>query len=314
MPVPVDPLVAFTNLSDSLPLWTARLSELRAHTTAKNVEYSDAFNRLTTVKPRRRKNSSVCSIHTDDLQTDVEPSNPRKRSADDAPSIDSGDHPTLVSRRHRLVIHYDGHTQKSLEEMVRDIGSARNSLRRSKMSQLPLEGFRTGMLGHNSRPGSAIPSLNQEDDNGGEDQLLANIRSARARRGPPPPKVTAPPRESSFDVADKQLELAHGFCESAAYAFLRAGDGAAELRGVEDKFKALLEISLAEVRRLQAEQPEKVEEKPTEEPTPALAVVSVSGDKPDGSTEDAIEVDDGTESVESLDLTAFRSTRRMMRG
>ncbi|KAL5355982.1 hypothetical protein BJX96DRAFT_171179 [Aspergillus floccosus] len=260
MPVQqMDALGAFTHLSDNIPQWISRLSELSAYTTARHAEYVEEFRKHShmVLRPRRRKNSSVCSIRTDDLNlppTDGQQKpNPRKRSADQAPSIDSADRHTLVSTRHNVIIHYDGHTQKTLEELVRHIGTARNHLRRGKMAQLPLAGFRTGMYNRSARmPNRSSTSL--QSDDASPDLLLSNIRSAR-QRGPPPPAHT-PPKDSPFDLADKHLELAHSLCETAAYHFLRVGDCTTELNGVDQKFKALLDLAQKEVERLKAERTE----------------------------------------------------------
>ncbi|KAL4889401.1 hypothetical protein BDV59DRAFT_117298 [Aspergillus ambiguus] len=323
----MDALGAFSHLSDNVPLWITRLSELSAYTTAKHAEYVEEFRKHSHMseRPRRRKNSSVCSIRTDDLnllaQSTADGSasqnkpNPRKRGTDQAPSIDSGDRHSLVSTRHNVIIRYDGHTQKTLEEMVRNIGTARNNLRRGKMAQLPLSGFRTGMYNRSARMNLSSTSLQSEDPS--PDQLLSNIRSARNRGPPPPAQRQVPPKDSPFDLADKHLELAHGLCETAAYHFLRIGDCASELSGVDQKFKALLELAQKEVERLKAERKEDVnadEEKAMPEPEP---VKKPQPDNSQPSTSEhtgAIEVDDDAESVESLDLTAFRANRRRAYG
>ncbi|GES57983.1 hypothetical protein ATEIFO6365_0004005900 [Aspergillus terreus] len=324
MPVQqMDALGAFTHLSDSIPQWIARLSELSAYTTARHAEYVEEFRKHSHMapRPRRRKNSSVCSIHTDDLNlppTDAQPkSNPRKRGLDQAPSVESADRHALVSTRHNVIIHYDGHTQKTLEEMVRHIGIARNHLRRGKMAQLPLAGFRTGLYSRTARiPNCSSTSL--ESDNSSPspspDLLLSNIRSSRQRG--PPPAAHAPPKDSPFDVADKHLELAHSLCETAAHHFLRVGDCATELNGVDQKFKALLELAQKEVERLQAERKEEpqadeadLQPEPSKKPAPDNAQPSTAEQS------DAIEVDDDDDgSMESLDLTVFRANRRRAYG
>ncbi|KAE8146519.1 hypothetical protein BDV25DRAFT_162294 [Aspergillus avenaceus] len=326
----MDALGAFSHLSDNLPTWINRLSDLAAHTAAKNAEYAEAYKKLAVApgEPRRRKNSSICSIRTDELRNTVTqpqpvptqpttetpspqqaPSqnppthNPRKRGSDEAPSIDSKEN-AFVSTRYNLVIHYDGDTQKSLEEMVRNIGTARNNIRRGKMS-VAGSGFRSSAFGRGGRMSGGPPSTPAADDSG--DQLLSSIRSAR-NRGPP---VRALAKDTSFDRADKHLELAHSMCENAAYQFLRTGDCSDELRGVKDKFKALLDLASGEVRRLQAEREHELASKERETPKVESVQLAVGpiGNKVPESTIGAIEVDDGTESDESLDLAAFRASR-----
>ncbi|KAF7590380.1 hypothetical protein BBP40_002933 [Aspergillus hancockii] len=333
----MDALGAFSHLTDNLPTWINRISDLAVHTAAKNAEYAEAYRRLAVApgRPRRRKNSSVCSIRTDDLKnaaTQPKPTvdgltqemthapqstlfenapapNPRKRGADQAPSLPSEENP-FVSTRYNLVIHYDGETQKSLEDMVRHIGTARNNIRRGKMSQMTAAGggFRGSALGRNARM-SAGPPLPAGD--GSDEQLLSSIRSARNRG--PPPQSRAIAKDSPFDRADKQLELAHSLCENAAYQFLRMGDCASELRGVDEKFKNLLELATSEVRRLTEEQEQERVLKEQEAPKVDSVQMQATpaSNKPAASAVGAIEVDDGdgTGSDESIDLATFRARR-----
>lgn len=272
----MDALGAFTYMCDNLPAWIDQVSELAAYTAAKHAEYTEAYKKYAPVRSRRRKNSSVCSIHTDDnfplsqkRGTSVEPTqgtpstaaeasitqirfvgNPRKRNADGTPSINSAEETAdFVSIRHNVVIHYDGHTQKSLEAMVRNIGTARNNMRRGKMSQISLGGLRPRM----GKPDARRNLLGQADSSDAD--ILINIRSMRTR-GPPPAEASSsriPPKESVFDVVDRQLELAHSHCETAAYQFLRYGDCSAELKSVVETFRSLLELATEEARNLKAE-------------------------------------------------------------
>lgn len=323
---PMDALGAFSYLNDNLPTWITRVTDLVAHTAAKHAEYAEAYKKHATIagKPRRRrKNSSVCSIRTDNLLPSKQipdaptPSNaapenpaindstraqeqsdrnPRKRGADDALSFED---PTssLVSTRHNLIIHYDGHTQKVLEDMVRNIVTARNNIRRGRMAQLP-------------------PAMGLRSGRGPPDALLSTIRSAR-NRGPPGPQ-----KETAFDLADKQLEVAHGLCESAAYQFLRSGDCNSELNNVEEKFKMLLKMSDAEVRRLKEErerappETDTAKEEATPEPQFPTALEPEKFKASNGDAAGAIEIDDDSEeaSIEPIDLKAFRANRMARMG
>lgn len=320
----MDALGAFSYMTDNVPVWINCVTDLAVHTAAKHAEYTEAYKKhATTGKPRRRKNSSVCSIHTEDLfkkPNDPAPSavavdttqgvenhgsaraqnqsggNPRKRGTDEA-DPDFAD-AAFVSTRHNVIIHYDGHTQKILEDMVRNIVTARNNIRRGKMSQLPSMGFRSGMR---CLPGRGPP-----------DAVLSSIRSARDR-GPPGPR-----NQTTFDLADKHLEVAHGLCESAAYQFLRAGDCKAELSSVEEKFRMLLEMATVEVQRLQKAKQQAPSEPEVEKeelelklpPAPVLEPPSKPNASPTGTATGAIEVDDASSvSMEPIDLSAFRANR-----
>ncbi|KAJ5091923.1 hypothetical protein NUU61_006793 [Penicillium alfredii] len=337
----MDALGAFSHLTNNLPLWINRVSELTTHTAAKHTEYTEAFRRHAAFKPRRRKNSSVCSIHTEDLIPIAQRKSPnpeavdqatrdarqpaqrsgRKRGPDEAPSIDSSDRHAFVSTRHNVIIEYDGHTQKVLEEIVRDIGIARNHMRRGKMSTMPRTGLRSGLL---SKSANLNMKLGVKQD---EASPLSCVRSTRT--GPGVVGVTGTTgarKESSFDFTDKQLELAHGLCETAAYQVLRSGDCGTELDGVEEKLKIVLDIANNEVERLKAEKQQQQEQQqheatkqPTEEtpakppPTPTaarLARVAAIANKPSTAATGTIEVDDTSSiSAESIDLSAFRSSR-----
>ena len=238
----MDALGAFSHLQTNLPAWITRVSALAAHTSTKHAEFSEAYRRHAFSKTRRRRNSSLCSIHTGDLGPVTQQESPsseaigglvattkdsqvpaqqagRKRGADEAPSIDSSERFSYVSTRHNVIIDYDGHTQKELEQVVKDIGIARNNIRRGKMSIMPRMGFRQGLLNKsiNISGGTSDPSPLT---------AMSCVRSARNGSGlvGVTESSTGVRKESPFDFADKQLELAHALCETAAFQVLRSGD------------------------------------------------------------------------------------------
>ncbi|KAJ5893659.1 hypothetical protein N7495_005350 [Penicillium taxi] len=352
----VDALGAFTHLQTNLPLWVTRISELAAHTARRHEEYTQAYRQHATNKPRRRKNSSVRSIHTDVVPiaqrktpnpepTTVTPSTEktatenttiategsrdasasnqqarRKRGPDES-SNDPTEPYAFVSTRHNVIIEYDGHTQKTLQEMVKDIGIARNNIRRGRMSLMPRANLRSSLLSR-----TANYTNRQTESEESPLSILSTVRSTR--NGASLVGISGSMgmrKDSTFDYADKQLELAHGLCETAAFQVLRSGDCGTELDGVEEKFKMLLEVTHNEVTRLleekkkQEEQAKEQKEKETEqenvkpplEPTTVpLAKLAAITSKPSVTGSGAIEVDDGSSiSAESLDLSAFRSSR-----
>ncbi|KAL1968014.1 hypothetical protein VTN77DRAFT_2431 [Rasamsonia byssochlamydoides] len=345
----MDALQCFTFMSENVPSWITRVSDLAVHTAKKHAEFSEEYKKLTHVRPRRRKNSSVHSIRPTselkaagvlassqkdnnqgslDANRSDQPAGSRQRKDkdnDDAASRKSADGPQFVSSRYNVVIHYDGHTQKELEQVVRDIGTARNSIRKGKMAQmmrkpnLGVDMFASRLASKDtSKP--VLPSIN----------------------GVPPFKTTrSMQKESPFDFADKQLELAQSLCETAAHQFLRYGNCSTELENVKEKFNEILEAAKKEVARLKAEkeleqlqqqqqqeeqeqeqeqeQKEKEKEKQTEAEEPLTKPIEAETDKPVGVVEDgkplepgaaAIEVDDSaSESSVSIDITAFRASR-----
>ncbi|KAJ9300593.1 hypothetical protein DTO271G3_1757 [Paecilomyces variotii] len=310
----MDALQSFAYLSENLPSWITRVSDLATYTAAKHAEFSAEYKKLTHVKPRRRKNSSLHSLRPDDTNSpeDVSAANPRKRRTDEEPSVRSDDDaPPIVRPRHMVVVHYDGHAQKEMEQVVRDIGSARNNIRRGKMSQMVKPGgFAMSMFSKLSDPSTT--TFGQINAAQTASELAAAVGSRRNTK-----------KESPFDFADKQLELAQSMCESGAHQFLRCGDCSAELQGVQEKFQILLEMATAEVERLKEEKrlqeqnktEEEEEEDPNhgsakDKPTGVTAPAAENGKPPaPGST--AIEVDDNAsaESI-SIDLAAFRSASR----
>lgn len=340
----MDALGAFSHLQSNLPTWITRVSDLATHTSAKYAEYTEAYRRHASHKPRRRKSSSACSIHTSDLIPIAQQKGPvseaievsttntkdapvstqcvgRKRSADEASSLDPSDRYEFVSTRHNVIIDYDGHTQKVLEEVVRDIGFARNHIRRGRIAMMPRNGLRSGFF-------NKTVNIGTNNTANGESPLaaLACVRSTRT--GADVVGVSESTnllKGSPFEFADKQLELAYGLCETAAYQVLRSGDCATELDGVEEKFKMLLEVATSEVKRLEEEKsmqqdkaPAPSEEPPLKTPpTPAAMRLARMQELPNSKfssdtthTPGTIEVDDASSiSAESIDLSAFRASR-----
>ena len=322
----MEPPNSFAYLTENLPSWIVRVTDLAAHTATKHAEFSADYSRLSNVKSRRRKNSSVHSIRPDDLQSTadkkdnssdkmdistssrqeqpygnankyVHAANRRRRGGIDRGTIKSGENARQAARtRHMVVVHYDSHTQNELEQLVKDIGAARNNLRKSRMARMR----KTSMGGL----GMKTP--------------LVNTRNFRK---PPTPTLdsngnpSSTEKEPAFDFTDKQLELAQNCCEAAAHQFLRDGDCSSQLDGTREKLKSLLETAKVEAERLEEEEKAKkergeVEEEPPTKKTSAEKIKSHESAKspPPGIT--AIEVDDDSSASSiSIDITAFRSTR-----
>jgi hypothetical protein len=326
----LDSLQCFTYLKDNIPSWITNLSDLVAHTTAKRAEFTAEYSKLTTIdmKSRRRKNSSVHSIRPDDMHPTMEGNaeassnnmNPddshvdpvallklsksfpqemaqRKRKTEGG-SISANDKDRVVRPRHPLIIHYDSETQSILEQLVRDIGGARNSIRKGRMNQMMKSGF-----------GIKIPSANSLGDDRSRNILKASMTdpksSPRSRKDASGAR-TAPP----FDLADKQLELAQSLCESAAHQFLRNGDCSMELENAKERFSSVLEIARAEVERQEADARLQQVEKLTEEKPEPNPVKHKELDKNPPGVLSVIEVDDASsKSSISFDMAAFRATR-----
>ena len=254
--VSVDALDCFASIEKSLALWMSRVDNLMAHTAMKRAQFSDEYQKLTHVQMRRRKNSSCHSIRPvkevlDHLQgTSVPPDsdaanstakalNTRKRGTDQASSTQSADDSRVVRMQYRLIIYYDEHTQRELEQVVQDIASARNYIRKGKRTQFM------------KRPDSALDFFSKRislreasrsvgaPSDGTRPSAMAIIRSAQ--KGTP------------FEFADEQLELAQSLCEDAAHRFLRSGDCLTGLEDIQQKLMLVLEVAKSEVNRLMEE-------------------------------------------------------------
>lgn len=311
---PMDALQCFTSISGSVPSWITRVTELAAHTSRKHAEFSEEFKRLAATHnqlstlQRRRKNSSVHSIRPgSDLLLKT------AGAAVDATSNVSGENASLVVRtRRQLIIYYDSHTQAELERTVRDIGNARNSLRKGKMSQLMRKST-------NGLDMFAATSRSRESIRGMQLPPLEGFR----RRTNGVPTITTTnnnsQNDSAFDFADKQLDIAQSLCETAAHQFLRTGDCAKELEDMLAKFKTVLQTATQEATRLREEKEREAEQEqeqmngsPTHSPE-FKSIHAVEDNKPPEPGSATIEVDDAvSDSSITIDITAFRANRFRM--
>jgi hypothetical protein len=300
----MDALQFFTSIRNNVPAWITGVADLAAHTARKHAEFAEEYQQLTQTGPARRRRKS-CSVHSirpasewqADLQLRAESPRPDEQGSRfrrmrdlDAASIVSAEGAPVFRMRHNLVIYYDSHTQQELEKVVREIGTARNCIRKSKMSQMM------------RKPSMGIEMFATRRANGEEGRT--GHRSDQ---------------ESAFDVTDKQLEVAQSLCEAAAHQFLRCGDCATELESIQEKFHLVVETATKEVSRLRADKEPAVhaDEHTEVEGSPATPMEAIT--KPIDALEDgkppepgaaAIEVDDSaSESSVSIDITAFRSSR-----
>jgi hypothetical protein len=298
----MDALQCFTTIGENVPSWITRVTELAAHTAKKHAEFSAEYKKLADeLPPRRRKNSSVHSIQSASalrIEAAAAAKSQSKRGGD-ATSIASDQVSRFSRQRPRVVIQYDNHTQKELEQTVRDIGAARNNIRKGKMSQVMRRPNLTmEMFSSRSRDSTRGPALPMDS--------LVRVQA---------PRETPAQQESAFDFTDKQLETAQRLCESAAHQFIRSGDCSTQLDTILEKFNLVLTAARKEVDRLHAEKPTDIDDEMVEsETTVAPAVFKTVNCGEDGKAPDpevaAIEVDDTpSDSSVSIDITAFRSNR-----
>jgi hypothetical protein len=351
----MDAVTSFSHLTTNVPDWIQQLDRLSKHAAEKHAEYAAEYSRLLhTATLKRVKSPSVTSIHShDDKPVEpvrlpiVEGAIPtaavdalefaeispfeagnrylyaqarRKRKA--TPSVNSGASNTQTFRsRQAVVIYYDSFLQERLDTMVKNIASARNNIRKGKMSRSLQKGLQLPTFSRRS----------PETRNISEDLALPHIRSTMSLPIDPKGAVarTPPPsNDTCFCLADKQLEGAQSLCETAAHQFLRDGDCKVELEGVKAKFEGILALAVEALPQLQAEKQSEEEaeesrtnsdtmicEKPSQElftqkiaprltqfpnmPAPNLVVP--------GAPEIEVDEDDGS-SID-VDITKFRNAR-----
>ena len=201
---------------------------------------------------RKRKTASLLSNHTTGQS-----GRPKPRS------------------RNLLIVWYDSRIQKAFEQLVRNISSGRNMLRKGKMAA-KLE---------------ALAAEVTEEDDDSEDvdmdrdmyMLGGKMDGPKRPRLPPsfartrlgPPAIVTGEGDSSarFDETDALLESAQSLCEKAAYQFLREGDCREETRQAKEKLKAALERSIREVEL----QEERDKMAATKKPSEAQTISSKQG-------------------------------------
>ncbi len=223
-----------------------------------------------------------------------------------------------------VVVYYDGEIQNAFESLVRYIATARNLLRKGKVTAT----FKARMASMGaeatsfSGAGGDFAMLNPK--------LIRSSGFSRTRLGPNM-HGDSDVKMVEFDDADRDLETAQNLCEVGAHQFLRDGDCRLEITGTRSRFENVLEIARKEVEKLKMEEENGAKETEMKEEDAAAAqsketspVVKVEKKmEPSPMVQNpikpinilgtgTIEVDDGSdaESVQ-IDLSAIRRTRRV---
>lgn len=256
---------SFTHLVENIPAWLTRLESLSTYTKGKNTEYVAEYARLVkTIKPKAKKSPSVCSIQASDksvrppeiktpTNNQVDPLEAgtkyiyaeqiqRKRKPNSSHrSAASG--PQRFRTKHQVVIYYDAHVQEEFTAMVKDIGIARNNLRKGKNALVSSQGFR-------------LPTLSRRNENlttPSSENIRSLSKYRTAGRAPSSTKsnlstIPAQPQdedEVSFLKSHSVLEQVQTLYETAAHQFLRDGDCQNELQSATTKLKELLDTATA---------------------------------------------------------------------
>lgn len=354
----MDGLTSFAYLTDNLPDWIKQVDTLSKHASVRHAEFAADYKRhLEYARPKKERSMSVQSIHTandEQLQSprvlgepasqstpvpDIVHVSPleagnryllaqaqRKRKLDS--SIRSGaSGPQRFRSKHMVIIYYDAYLQENLEHLVKNIGGARNNLRKGKISRSLTRGLQLPSLtGTTSDNHTVPPTLSgpQKSPTLPTDLKMA-LKASVA--------VVQPTVDTTFSDSDKHLEVAQVLCETAAHQVLRDGDCTAELQDVLGRLSSVLELAKVAVQQLEAEKVEQ-EVQDAETPTSQFGTESIldhqsrlqySSSKlspsfhdsiqaaswtttPQGPTHIEVDDDDSDGSIE-VDISKYRSTR-----
>jgi hypothetical protein len=157
-------------------------------------------------------------------------------------------------RRTMVITNYDGDMQKSLELLVRAIGTGRNLLRKAKME---------AKMDEMAALAESSEEEDEADDDDDEDEgivarssyrpRMASMRARAAARRTGAQGGGAP--VTLFDTTDKTLEHAQSLCEKAAHLTLRDGDCRKELEGIRQDFVDVLQTATTEAAKCRARPP-----------------------------------------------------------
>lgn len=354
--VPMDALASFVHLTDHIPTWISNLDSLATHVAIKHEEFAAEYRRvLEHARPKRKKSPSVASVRTNDGQrsvksqkkikkkdvsgpdtatppqlADISPLDPankylfanaRRGKRRQGTSIRSGaSGPPPFRNQQQVIIYYDSSLQHAFEALVRDIGTARNNLRKAKQARVLEQGlaFPFSTTGSYGRRGwtSMRPNPTQSFPNS---NLSVEPKSLL--------KQSVPDGEISFDEVANDLGDAQSLCETAAHQFLRDGDCTSEINRIRTICEKVLQVAQLQVEALekernkdgnldsdtkpQSEQAEKVEKADH----PLVTVVEKLGPDTTPSTKTdhaVIEVDSDDDDDEvdlAIDISAFRTMR-----
>ncbi|KAJ6026385.1 hypothetical protein N7499_004238 [Penicillium canescens] len=247
----MDTVEAFSYLQSNLPALISRITDLAAHTSAKYTEYYEACRRQKSLRLRCPTNHSVRPVQPNEVVRIDQRRNPskfdksiakakdsldsiqcsgRKRRADEDLPIGRNEPFAPMNKRHKVIIEYDGHTQKVLEDVVRDI----DALSSKHTGQNSL--FGEPAIGRIGSATSSCIKLSPPHTN--------RIRHDQWHW------LQNPQKKSVIGLADKQLELAHELCETVAA--LRTGECISEINSVVKSLKKLLETTNTRLARVAA--------------------------------------------------------------
>ncbi|KAI9782984.1 MAG: hypothetical protein M1816_001644 [Peltula sp. TS41687] len=284
---------ALTYITDNVPNWIARLDDLTQQIICRHSELTQLSARQ--LKPKNGSTESLRPRTNVEGETPVlaaEPSTAlvagmrqqrqqvhaqmrRKRKPD---TIASNAEPTKYRTRSMIIVYYDSAVQDAFEAIVREIGTARNNIRKGRMAA-------------RMKQMTSIPDEDFGADGGALKAKLAFTRSSRSRGGE---------GKTVYDTIDQALEVSQSLCEHGAHQFLRDGDCSTEISGIKSRLDEVTALAKVETEKLADAEKKEEEDRQEQERLKQLQREEKSSEettlqKEDGTIEtsptDIIEVD-----------------------
>ena len=172
-----------------------------------------------------------------------------------------------------IIVYYDSAVQEAFEMIVRNIGTARNNIRKGKMA-------------------SAMKKMTAAVDDMDSDPDAVDTLRTKLGTYTKTTKVKAGEEKTVYDHIDTGLDFSQAQCERAAHQFLRDGDCAEEILSIRNKMQELNELASGELQRirLQEERAEQVKARKLLDPTRTTEQTVVAEPKPKPKDNDKIQV------------------------
>lgn len=285
-------LASFVYLTEKLPTWITQLDTLGTYVVTKREEFAAEFKRaLEHARPKRRKTPSVTSLQTQDKPASIRSHN-NETNAPDTLSIprvseispldpankylfanarrgrrkqgsflrSGASGPQTFRNQHQVIIYYDSTVQDGLEGLVKEIGTARNNVRKGRQARELERGLRLPSFGLEDHfPARRVPVMPSPPKSHSPTDLAVD------------PKIClndAPSNEdATFTEVAKKLEAAQALCETAAHQFLRDGDCTPELDRIRTYLQTVLQVAR---QQIESWEQEKDGTKPEAQETDAL--------------------------------------------
>ena len=270
----MDALSSFAYLADNIPEWLTQVNDLSTYTTKRHAEFAAEYTRIVNhMRPKKQKSPSMISQRSNDKGSEKDQGSIRSKTSAASRSnlelnpLEAGNRylfasarrpqkntghsvrsglsgPIKFRQKHAVVVYYDSHVQTGLESMVKNIGTARNNLRKGKKARALARG---PMLPTFPSPSFRITAHLDDDEKHKQTMQRANIIPKIYDRQPAT-------EDECFELADKDLESAQSLCETAAHQFLRDGTSSVELEKAKGKLERVLELAQLTVKRLKEEE------------------------------------------------------------